>query len=819
MKTRLSIDLLHVGMFIEAEVQNLLVDGEIRHYLEPSEATVETPSTKRLRLTQRKCEQVTQEGGMLVTSNKQIDALRQIGLSEIVINTEKSDVIPDPEERPPEIRRKSAPPEPLAELGPDMVPIEELSLELLTFSHREEEAGDEPAPGRRRNFGPSGTGWMKVEVEAEGRQAFLQVLSFGGDRSLGAEEVFRALEELYGIRAGVDRKMVGNLVAQAAVSPHRVLRGRFLIARSTQPVPGKIGRIDYTFMEAIPADAQLPYAQLREALSRETLPEVLTRDLPVRLVLPGEELAVFVPAADGPSAQNIFGAARSVAGAQALLKTGPHVRLEGSHYLSEIYGYVCLLDDEISVIPPLWISPDCMEAHFVRFPRVGPGAELTWEWLAELLERQNVRFGLREAAIQELLAIPSEDGETASYPIASGRPPERGEDARIVYAFAAEDGNEEPRPDGSIDLRARYAAATVKSGQLLAEVTPATGGQPGVDLADRTVPGIPGKQQELSPGIHVRCERQGDVRRFFAEIDGRVKIDDGTFKVFGVTRIAGNVDAPLEFTEAGRELYIAGSVRSGAAIKCAGNMVVEGVVETDASIHARGDVVVARGIVGRQTRVFALGKVETRFVQHGSVVAGGDVTVTSYLLNARVRAGGRLVVQANGGERGGSIAGGETYATTGIAATRLGAATADTTQIGIGPDPQIVAQLRKLDQGLDFYRTNVLRIFRTLGISEIDAAHFKRLIEQTPPAERKPLVRVLTQLKELVEAREKSLKTRKSLEQKQAQTLEKASIHIAGTVFADAQIRMGEAALTLAEDLQGPVFTWSPREIRWRVGE
>ena len=95
MKKHLSIDLLHVGMFVEAEVLSILVDSQVRHFLKPTEAKYVNTTAKRLRLSKRKHEQIANAGGMLMGSEKQIQALREIGVSEVLINTDKSDVLPD----------------------------------------------------------------------------------------------------------------------------------------------------------------------------------------------------------------------------------------------------------------------------------------------------------------------------------------------------------------------------------------------------------------------------------------------------------------------------------------------------------------------------------------------------------------------------------------------------------------------------------------------------------------------------------------------------------------------------------------------------
>ena len=95
MQLRVPIHRLRTGMFLEAEVISLLVEGEFRSFLEPTGATYSSETTKRLRLRDAKLEEVEAAGGMMIGSTKQIEALREIYVSEAVVDPERSDVIPD----------------------------------------------------------------------------------------------------------------------------------------------------------------------------------------------------------------------------------------------------------------------------------------------------------------------------------------------------------------------------------------------------------------------------------------------------------------------------------------------------------------------------------------------------------------------------------------------------------------------------------------------------------------------------------------------------------------------------------------------------
>jgi len=256
-----------------------------------------------------------------------------------------------------------------------------------------------------------------------------------------------------------------------------------------------------------------------------------------------------------------------------------------------------------------------------------------------------------------------------------------------------------------------------------------------------------------------------------------------------VIKIVGDIDYDLGTIEAGKDVHITGTVRSGFAVRAGGSIAIGGAVESGCSINARGDITVAQGVGGETTQL----------------IARGDV-----------RAGGRLAVRSGGEQRGGSIVGGQATAAGGIWAKRVGSPASDRTVVAVGPSPEVAARLHKLDQGIEFYRTNILRAFRTLGLPEVDAAHFKQLIQKVPRHQREPVMKVLHQLKGLTNTREKSLHLRRQLEKEITKTTAEAEIKIADTIFADAEIFMGEDRYIVPEDMGRAVFFLSEEGVRYR---
>jgi uncharacterized protein (DUF342 family) len=799
-KARVPLSKLTVGMFVVAEVRFVLKDRSIRHFLELTDAEYEEATSKRLRLKEYKSSQVANAGGMLMTSSRQVETLRELSVTSVIIDTDKSDVVPD-DVRPVAITES---PDEADALVVDAINPTRPAAEDET----EQQTIDVPGSDRRKNFGPDGLGWMKVELTRSAEDgaliAFLQVLSFGGDGSMTSDHVQEALEELYGIRTGLDLEMVTRLAKQAAASPNRVIRGQFALATIDPPNPSDVGRIELTAFESTDASA-LDAENLVSALGQPTLRDVLNGAVRVRSVMPGEQLAIFVADENPPPHLEIFGADIPLGSPETLLRAGAHVRLEGERYVAETYGYLCLQDETVSVIPPVWMSEDRMEAHYIHFPDVGPGAAMTWDWLMGALESAGVCYGLREDALRELTNSPPRADEVTSRLVAVGDQPQEGTAPSIRLLFGSADEGA-LRRDGQLDVSAHHNALTVRNGDLLAEVTRAKAPRPGTDLTgariEPTDGDIPG---DLESADSVRREEEGPNLRFYAAEDGRASVKDNVLRVQPVLDLPGSVETPLEVEE-GRDLIVRGSIRRGAVVRAGGSISVVGMIEGGANVQAREDICVEKGVVGRDTKVVSLANVQTRYVQASSIVAGGTLTITSHLMNAQVRAETVHLNGAEGAERAGSIVGGQVFAIKKLTARLVNAVPGRKTEIGIAPDPRIAARLRKLDKGIEFCRSNILRIFRTLGIDEIDAVSIRKMIDSQPEERQKGLRQLLGQLQQLADTREKSVKLRSELLQERQRRLKSAEIEIGGEIVAGVDVRYGESLLTMDRTMPRPVY-------------
>ena len=672
----------------------------------------------------------------------------------------------------------------------------------------------------RTHFGEAGKAWIKVEISEDGRMVFLRELCFGGDASLGLNDIVKALADNFEIVAGIDEAVLERVVSRALAGPSKKYsgRGEVVIAREAPAESGRDGEVHYRFLDLVTGQTLLPYPGLKAAFGRTELKAVLQDDLRVRAVTPGEELAVIVPPRKAKPGTDIYGNITTTVSdpKRAYMRAGLHVKLEEGRYTSEIYGYVCVLDGEILVIPPVWVSPDWMEAYFIHFPQVGPQLLPKGNWLGQILRFKQILNEIPGRAVKNLWRhLTDNHEEKRSILLIQGTKPVPGENAELVGSLFWKTNAGGMQQDGGVNLKGWKAMVGVKKGDLVAEVKPRTKGKPGINLKGEQVAALDGRMCNFKAGKNVEVVFEGeDPKAFYAKIEGNKYIDGSIIDVNPVYQIEGDIDEKTGNIDGVKDLEISGSVRSGFKIKASGNITIAGVVEEGAVVSAKGDVVVGEGITGSKTKVIAMGNVETRSVQESSIVARGNIVVNDYISNGTVRSGGKIIVQSSS-STGGRIVGGEVIATKGIEAENVGSH-GEHTVIGIGPDLETKGQMNKVGRGIAFCETNILRIFRTLGIQSLDPKEVQVLLGKTPPWRKKPIVNLLMKLKELVSYKEKLMKNQENLQKKIDLALKDTEIKVNEIAHEDVEIRIGEITRAITQELERPVFFLTD-DIEWRL--
>ncbi len=673
----------------------------------------------------------------------------------------------------------------------------------------------------QRELGPQIWGGAVTLVNSsrpakDGSEARLLELSLGGDLTVNLQSLMDALRDLYGITAGINEELLGQLFGRATKAPASVVRGNFPIARSDSPQQSEEDSVEFLFA---PADevAALTFAQLMSALGEDDLQKVVSRDLLTQLVSPEQDLAR-VPSGSIDAGVNIYGKPlTSESGDQPQLVAGGGVRVADGTMVAEIYGYVCVDDNRLSVLTPIWVSSNHMEAFFIRFPQAQAPPLPQSDWLMKLLEMKSISTGIDEPALEKLCRQDLPLSERTAVRVAGAKEPVAGTDARIDYTFDPAKKAGLVLEDGSIDLRERNTSVSIAAGDMLGEFVPRTMGEAGFDLSGKELPATDGAEHAFDGGENVRVEEDDDGQKFYAEVDGHVAVDGDTVHVRTVFDVSGDLDYEVGNIDVPGDVHISGSVKPGFVVKAGGSVTIGGAVELGASIHAKGDVAVSQGILGDTTRVVALGDIETKQIQNSSVMAKGTITVGSYIFNATVRAGKQIIVKSGGGERGGSIVGGEVIASQGIQARILGSPSTDRTIIGIGANPEDGASLAQIEKAHSHVSSETMRLLRTLGVDSADADELKERIRRTPKPRRDRVLEIMHKLQELEGKKTELLDSRAALRVKVDDSVSKARITITEAVYTDVHFRFGDTAQIVNEDLGPSVFLWVDGKVRYRA--
>jgi len=672
---------------------------------------------------------------------------------------------------------------------------------------------DEPDP-EGIAFGPGGKAWMTVEVAGDKQQATLTAVAFGGE-AIDSKAFRAALEEHFEVSHGHDAGVIEALVESARIES--VVRGSHVVARGTPGEPGQDGRISIEFLPATEETVTLSYAELREALAQKELDAVVADDLLSVLVRPGEVLALVEPSTEGEPAVDVLGNSTPRAGQEVSLEAGDNVEASDEGYVSTIHGYACVLRDTISVLPPIWVSGDMQEAHFVHFPQAREEEPPQAEWLLQALQLKEVTSGVDEESVGRVCAGCLAATDKGSVCVARGKPPVPGQNTHIEYSFDPEKRAGKVLPDGSIDYRERNAVVGVAEDQFLGEVVAATKGQPGLDLRGLEVATKDVEEKTFSAGANVRCQSEGEGQKFYAEIDGAVNVTGDAVEVQPMYTVSGDVDYETGNVDVPMNLEIGGSVRAGFSVKSGASVVIGGAIEPGAAVQAKGDVVAAKGIFGEATKVAAVGNVETKFIQNSTVMARGNITAGAYMINAHVRAGGDVTIEEGGGPRGGTIVGGEVIAAGTIKAKLIGSVASDRTVVGIGPTMDQMEQGAKIRRDLQRSQAEAAAVVKELGLRSADPDEIEILLQRTPAQERGPMEGAAGKLREADAAVEEAQKAQAELDEQIAASLAESRIQATTTVFADVQVRFGGEASRVAEDVKSPEFYIGEEGIRWRA--
>ncbi|MFH1489033.1 MAG: flagellar assembly protein A [Pseudomonadota bacterium] len=629
-----------------------------------------------------------------------------------------------------------------------------------------------------------------VQIDPDEMWAEMPIIPKLADNSpFTVQDAIAALEQA-GVVFGVkEEAIIGELEKGRAVASLRV-------AEAAPAVDGVDARIDYQFrlngLHPEILDAEIKKGAVKsDRVARE-------------LVFSGDVLATITPAEKPVHGSTVKG--KTLAGKDAVnrtLKAGEKVTPSDDGLTFVVregaVGYAGYSDGTLSVENPVRVPEDTLSAFLTVHPVSGDGKMLTVDLVDKLLADQGITYGIDRSAVHGALQQAASSGVPVfDVVMASGKAPERGEDALIDFKveFEKTAGLRDARSD-TIDFRERASIRNVKAGDVLAVKTPPSQGKEGVNVFGQLLKPEPGKDRILQAADNVALSDDGLV--FTSRIDGMVALVGGNrIGVFKLHEIPGDVDYSTGNLSMDGALSIKGWIRKGFSVRASGDIRVGGGIE-DATVKAGTNLHVGGGILGSQEgRISARGDVTARFIENARVLAGGNILVRDDVLLSIVSAKGDVIVtEGKGRIRGGSVqAGGQ------IEVNEIGSQAGIKTLVSVGLDMEIRQRLSDSQKKLMEFARNKAKMDTALS------KFAGRKTNQNLPREIGFKLARLTKLRRETALEEARLKALIAQETERLTEAEKrqVSVRVKRVVYSGTAVSIRGQVFQIQEDIHGKVL-------------
>lgn len=303
------------------------------------------------------------------------------------------------------------------------------------------------------------------------------------------------------------------------------------------------------------------------------------------------------------------------------------------------------------------------------------GKHLSAKAILTSAQTLGVKKGFSKKDLVELaqMAAKAPPGTTVEHPIAMGKDPIDGKDAKIKSLVqSAQDRILRPkeREDGTVDMRDLGDIVCVKVGDPVAKKIPPTEGVKGFTVTGTPLNPTPGNDIEIKAGEGTRFSSKNN-NVIVSEKVGMPRIIDNGVEVDDVYTI-NNVDVSTGHIKFEGSVIINGDVNEGMKVIASGDVTIGGFVES-AIVEAGGDITIVGGIIGRKQDVentkvtncvmsaiiSAEGNISAKYCQYANITCGGELRIENQLMHSLLNLSGRLWLgteeKANGKLIGGFI--------------------------------------------------------------------------------------------------------------------------------------------------------------------
>jgi len=483
--------------------------------------------------------------------------------------------------------------------------------------------------------------------------------------------------------------------------------------------------------------------------------------------------------------------------------------MKGEAYSGLVIGGV--RDASVQVV----LSDNDMIATMVVTGAYG-GKPLNGVGLVQALAQAHVTKGINKLALKKVLMVSAtlKPGEDFSQAVAQGKPPIQGKDVQFVPLV--EDVSKQvlaPKQDeqnDKIDMLNLGETITVDENQPLMRRKPATKGEPGVTVQGKLIPPKPGKDQALSAskGSHISPT---DPNLLLASVSGMPIIRNKTVEVENALCLA-NIGVATGHVKFKGNVIVNGDIESDMVVRATGSVTVGGFIES-ADVQAKGDIIVAKGIIGhtdtdgeRKSCVVKSGaNIKANYAQYAELQAAEDIELVVHSLSNHLRCGGNLTVSDKTGKQG-TLSGGTSQVGGKISCINLGVEGDTATYV------EAFARFNAYKDKIARYR----EMYRQVQEETMTLVRKELELKKRPKAERSDEeIQQMEQMKEAANAKLEKTKTAIDvLEDEFNRALEENFIEVKSKVYTHVTVQYGEEKVITKRTHGASRFSFNQYEIK-----
>ena len=437
-----------------------------------------------------------------------------------------------------------------------------------------------------------------------------------------------------------------------------------------------------------------------------------------------------------------------------------HAELSGSlhTYKARESGYLILDNSRFRLLSPFKISDNNTSLSVVFIPVIYQKKELL-----EYIYNFHSNFVSRYPEAP-LLEIPERSFLENSGPLCfetiKGRTTVEGKDAELIMNNV--DGIPEDLPYKT-DYRSFRKYKVIKENELLLKKIRKIQCESGLDIYGNTIVPEEGEDIEIIAGENIRFEEEDRIVSYYAMTAGVFTFDGKNVSVDEVMIINSNVDYSTGNIDFPKSILIKGDVLYGFNVKSGKDIIVEGCLEKGVFLKCTGDLIVKRGIIGKETRVECGGDVFVNYFNDAELYSKGKTVVEKSLIGGAVFSEKSIEVHG-AGIKSSSTFGGEYYTMGRIILHSAGNANRETL-LCCGYNPYIDYKHKEAVKACAALDIEMSKITGLL-INKYNISEKKGNLKNLSSGVKEKVLEELKKLKKLTESRKKIDGVRQSLEKK-----------------------------------------------------